>query len=130
MAVSKANSRKDSDKNRRNRSSKEMTPKPAKKVQLAGEPPVEPEDAMQEKSEIPKFDLAEQIMAEQRKITAVRRKGPGKLTKPPKKLHPAESIAHNFEPHPILSRQGQIIADIVAKDIEKLCKGKASDLWK
>jgi len=29
-------------------------------------------------SEIPKFDLAEQILAEQRKITAIRRKAPGK----------------------------------------------------
>ncbi len=130
MAVSKVNSRRDSDKNRRNRSSKEMTPKPAKKEQLVSEPLAGCENAMQEKSEIPKFDLTEQIMAEQRKITAIRRKGPGKLTKPPKKLHPAESIAHNFEPRPILSEQGQIIADIVARDIEKFCKGKASDLWK
>ena len=125
MAVSKVNSRRNSDKNRRNRSSKEMTPKPAKNEQLVGEPPAGCENEMQEKSEIPKFDLAEQIMAEQRKITAIRRKGPGKLTKPPKKLHPAESIAHNFEPHPILSGQGQIIADIVARDIEKFCRGKA-----
>ena len=102
----------------------------AKDAQLAGGPPAGSEDAMQENNEIPKFDLAQQIMAEQRKVTAIRRKGPGKLTKPPKKLHPAESIAHNFEPHPILSGQGQIIADIVARDIEKLCKGNASDLWK
>jgi len=131
MAVSKANSRKETNDNRPEQSPEEMISRPvAKDAQLAGEPPAGSEDAMQEKSEIPKFDLAEQIMAEQRKITAIKRKGPGKPKKATKKRHPAESIAHNFEPHPILSEQGQIIADIVARDIEKFCKGKASDLWK
>jgi len=124
--VSKAESDKQSEDIRRKKSSKKTSPQPAaNKAQLINGSSAESEKAMQEKSGIPKFDLAEQIMAEQRKITAIRRKGPGKLTKPPKKLHPAESIAHNFEPHPILSGQGQIIADIVARDIEKFCKGKA-----
>jgi len=98
-------------------------------AEFINEPPAGSEDAMQENSEIPKFDLAQQIMAEQRKVTSIKRKGPGKQEKPPKKLHPAESIAHNFQPYPILSGQGQIIADIVARDIKKLRKGKASDLW-
>ena len=49
--------------------------------------PAEPAGAVREASEsrpsdgrgeIPKFDLAEQILAEQRKITAIRRKAPGK----------------------------------------------------
>ena len=49
--------------------------------------PTEPAGAIREESEprpldgrgeIPKFDLAEQILAEQRKITAIRRKAPGK----------------------------------------------------
>ncbi len=124
--MSKAKSDKQSENIRRKKSFKKTSPQPAaNKAKLVNGSPAESEKAMQEKSEIPKFDLAEQIMAEQRKITAIRRKGPGKLTKPPKKLHPAESIAHNFEPHPILSGQGQIIADIVARDIEKFCKGKA-----
>ena len=124
--MSKAESDKQSEDIRRKKSFKKMSPQPAaNKAKLVNESPAESEKAMKEKSEIPKFDLAEQIMAEQRKITAIRRKGPGKLTKPPKKLHPAESIAHNFEPHPILSGQGQIIADIVARDIEKFRKGKA-----
>jgi len=129
--VSKAESGKKSEGNRLKTSSKKMNSRPATKMaQLVNESPNGSEGAMQDNNEIPKFDLAEQIMAEQRKITAIRRKGPGKLTKPPKKLHPAESIAHNFEPHPILSGQGQIIADIVARDIEKLCKGNTSDPWK
>ena len=37
--------------------------------------------AVQGANEIPKFDLAEQIMAEQRKITAIKRKAPGKKQK-------------------------------------------------
>jgi len=100
----------------------------AKKAPLVSEPPAIHEDAMQETGEIPKFDLAEQIMAEHRKNTAIRRKGPGKKAKTPKKPHPAESIARNLKPRPIASEPGQIIAEIVARDIEKLCIGDSSGL--
>jgi len=95
-------------------------------VRLIKELPTRCEDAMQETGEIPKFNLAEQIMAEQRKITAVRRKGPGKMARPPQKRHPAESIGRNVMPRPILSGPGQIIAEIVARDIEELCAGNKS----
>lgn len=129
VAVGKAKSVKKSDDKKRKRSSKETTSRPdAKKALLVSESPAIREDAMQETGEIPKFDLAEQIMAEHRKITAIRRKGPGKKAKPPKKLHPAESITRNVKPRPIVSEPGQIIADIVARDIEKLCIGNSSGL--
>ena len=125
--MSKAESIKKSEDNRRKKSSKEMNSQPAaKKAQLVNEPPTTCEDAMQETGEIPKFDLAEQIMAEQRKITAIRRKGPGKMTKPPPKQHPAESIGRNVMTRPILAGPGQIIAEIVARDIEELCIGNTS----
>jgi hypothetical protein len=101
---------------------------------------------MREISEIPTFDLAEQIMAEHRKMTSVRRKGPGKLARPTKKKHPAESIARNVVPEKghdsllgarcsLYEPRGssptarmpagpeQIIAEIVARDIENLCMG-------
>ena len=81
----------------------------------------EREDAMQETNDIPKFDLAKQIMAEHRKITAVRRKGPAKNAKPPKKKHPAELIARKVMLGPIVSGPEQVIAEIVARDIENLC---------
>ena len=124
VAVSKAKSVKNSDDKKRKRSSKETASKPAaKKSPIVSEPPAVRESAMQETSEIPKFDLAEQIMAEHRNITATRRKGPAKKANPPKKLHPAESIARNVKPRPIVSEPGQIIAEIVARDIEKLCIG-------
>jgi hypothetical protein len=78
---------------------------------------------MGQTNDIPTFDLAEQIMAEHRKMTAVKRKGPVKMAVPPKKRHPAESIARNIVPREILSGPEQIIAEIVARDIENLCMG-------
>lgn len=125
--MSKAESFKKSEDNKRKRSSKKKISRTAaKKTRLVNESPARREDAMQETNEIPKFDLAEQIMAEQRKNTAIRRKGPGKMAKSPKKQHPAESIARNVMPRPILSGPGQIITEIVARDIEKLCAGNTS----
>jgi len=54
----------------------------------------------QQKHAIPRFDLAEEILAEQRKIATVKRKAPS----------------------PVLSEQKQIIAEIVTRDIENLTK--------
>ena len=71
-------------------------------------------------SEIPKFDLAEQILAEQRKINAIRRTGPAKKAETPKQQLKAESISYTTQPPPILSEQEQIIAEIVSRDIKKL----------
>jgi len=87
------------------------------------EPSARHEDAMQETNDIPKFDLAKQIMAEHRKITAVRRQGPTKKAKLPKKKHPVELIARNVKQRPIVLGPEQVIAEIVAKDIESLCMG-------
>jgi hypothetical protein len=78
---------------------------------------------MRQTNDIPTFDLAEQIMAEQRKMSAVKRKGPGKMTKPPKKQHPAELIARKIVPGPVLSGPQQVITEIVARDIENLRMG-------
>ena len=70
-------------------------------------------------TDIPRFDLAEDIMSEHRRLTAGRRKGPGDSAPADKK--------------PFLSRYGfsegfnaagdPVIADIVARDIECLCRG-------
>ncbi len=147
----------------------------AEDIQEASEP--RPSDG---RGEIPKFDLAEQILAEQRKITAVRRKAPGKAQRLPSLAPPllsatadkgvtrlpsqdgaagkktelrpsdgrsepqarereAESIGYiinparqktsGVKPPPLtLSEQGQIIAEIVAGDIEKLRRGETSSL--
>ena len=80
---------------------------------------------MQENNGIPQFDLAEQIMAEQRKNASVRRKGPGRKVGAPKQKRKVEPVGHTIKPQPALPEQEQIIAEIVARDIKKLCKGNA-----
>ncbi|MHC4207244.1 MAG: hypothetical protein ACYSTT_21530 [Planctomycetota bacterium] len=103
------------------KSSTKKRKKSSKKTAIINEPPAMREDAMQETNDIPKFDLAKQIMAEHRKITAIRRKGPAKNAKPSKKKHPAELIAPKVVPGPTVSGPQQIIAEIVARDIKNLC---------
>jgi hypothetical protein len=76
-------------------------------------------------TDIPRFDLAEDIMAEHRRLTAVRRKGPGgpepaNLTPFPG-IRPSQSI-HSFS-EGFNYINDPIIADIVARDIEQLCSG-------
>ncbi|MGD8786995.1 MAG: hypothetical protein PVJ60_06195 [Phycisphaerales bacterium] len=80
------------------------------------------DDWDQRGDEVPKFDLAAQIMAEQRKITGVRRKAPGQKAKTPNKKPQTQSNRHTIKPT-ILSEEEKIIAEIVAGDIQKLCWG-------
>ena len=80
---------------------------------------------MEERNGIPKFDLAEQIMAEQRKSTSVRRKGPAKRARSPKQRRNVELIAHAIGAQPVSLGQDQVIADIVARDIDMLCRSCA-----
>ncbi len=125
------------------------------KAKHAKELPAEPSGAVQEANEIPRFDLSEQIMAEQRKITAIRRKAPGrpqrlpsqdgaagKKTKAPDQQPQAQSTGYTIKQPPstrtsqrsaasqssILSEQEQIFAEIVARDIEKLYRRDISSL--
>ena len=80
-------------------------------------------------TEIPKFNLAELIMAEQRKVTAIRRKAPGKKTKTPGRQPRIQSTGCAIkQPAPTSSEKGLIIAEIVARDIEKLYRGDSSSL--
>ena len=80
-------------------------------------------ETAQKQAEIPRFDLAEEIMAEQRKITAIRRKGPGGKNEAQSQINKVKSIgcavAESTQKQP---QQEQIIAEIVARDIEKLCR--------
>ncbi len=78
------------------------------------------------KHEIPKFDLAEEIMAEQRRITAIRRKAPGKKTEAQRPQPQAQPVGYTTEKP--LSEQEKIIAEIVARDIEKLCRCNMPDV--
>ena len=80
--------------------------------------------AYQQKSEIPAFDLANDIMAEQRKVTAVKRKAPGNKTEAQSQKLEVESTSYSIEQTAtVLSEQDKIIAEIVAKDIKRLFGG-------
>lgn len=86
--------------------------------------PKTPAETDKKTSEIPKFNLAEEIMAEHRRITAIRRKGPGEKDEGQKQELEAEPGGDAAgQPKPALSEQKQIIAEIVARDIESLCRG-------
>ena len=102
-------------------------PKPGPKP--AADTPAAPLSEEQVKSEVPRFDLAEKIMAEQRRITAVRRKGPGQIEEAQEQELEAESLSNTEEQvPPALSEEEQIIAEIVARDIERLCRGRISGI--
>ena len=70
-------------------------------------------------TEMPKFDLAEKIMAEHRKITAVKRKSPTQRNKP-QKLHQQARLI------PDVSQQDSVIAEIVARDIARFCRNNST----
>jgi hypothetical protein len=87
-------------------------------------------------ADIPRFDLAEDIMSEHRRLTTGRRKGPaGPAPVDVTPVPPSSSAPMPAVKKPSRSRYGfseginaasdPIIADIVARDIDRLCRG----LW-
>ena len=83
-----------------------------------------PLSAGKKEGEIPTFDLTEDIMAEQRKTAAIRRKAPGKKTEGKNKELQADAIGYTIgQPTLAKSEQDRIIAEIVARDIERLRRG-------
>jgi hypothetical protein len=77
-------------------------------------------------TDIPRFDLAEDIMAEHRRLTAVRRKGPGGPE--PANLTPSSGLPVAVRPSRGIHSfpegfSDPIIAGIVARDIERFCSG-------
>ena len=74
--------------------------------------------------EIPAYDLAENILAEQRRVAGRRRRGPGRAEKEPVAL-PERPAGRAFSPD--LASQNLLdlqrtVAEIVARDIEGLCR--------
>ena len=74
----------------------------------------------EDKHDIPQFDLAGDIMAEQRRLIAAKRKGPGKKTET-EVAQPRAKAASAVE-QPLLhdSEQDELLREIVKRDIEKL----------
>ncbi len=86
-----------------------------------------PRGVARQGSEIPTFDLGQQILAEQRKVAAVKRKGPGMRGAAPVRVPRAEQVSNrDGRPEAELSERDRIIAEIVARDIERLCRGDAA----
>lgn len=90
----------------------------------AAEAPAESAGEQRERSDIPRFDLAEEIMAEHRKITAVRRRGPSErkgTTATESEAEPGGQAVERFMP--AQSEGDKILAEIVARDIERFYQG-------
>lgn len=82
-----------------------------------GLPPVEAE-------EIPIYDLAENILAEQRRVAGRRRRGPGRPEERPVVSSRHRSLEFSALDLGVqdLREVQRIIAEIVARDIERLCR--------
>jgi len=75
-------------------------------------------------SGIPTFDLGQQILAEQRKVAAVKRRGPGMRGTAPPKIPQAQPASDaDGRAGAELSERDRIVAEIVARDIDRLCRG-------
>jgi len=76
---------------------------------------------------IPTLDLGEKILAEQRRATARTRRAPGGAPPVSDDFNEQESLLEVTEPVEAPSDEvaqlQQIVADIVARDIERLCRG-------
>jgi len=102
------------------------------KSPVAGKTPAKGRGAREQEvarqgSEIPTFDLGQQILAEQRKVAAVKRKGPGMRGAAPPRIpqaQPASGTDGRLGAE--LSERDRIIAEIVARDIGRLCRGDAA----
>jgi hypothetical protein len=79
----------------------------------------QPASASDQAGNIPRLDLAEKMMATQRKRTAARRSGPNARRRP---IAAAQSAGSAIPAEiPLLSEHQRIITEIVARDIQRLC---------
>ena len=71
---------------------------------------------------VPSYDLAENILAEQRRVAGKRRRAPGPVDEPPASTEGgSRTEAASLEPSSQdLAELQQIVAEIVARDIERL----------
>ena len=73
------------------------------------------------KSKVPRLDLAQQIMAGQRRNTAEKRQSPTEKSHPQKQMPEIEHLNYAAAESPSQAKErNQIIAEIVARDITRL----------
>ena len=78
-----------------------------------------------QKNDIPKLDLANQIMAQQRRISAAKRTRSGGKVEAEKPVAKAEALRHlTAQSKPRLSKSDDVIKEIVARDIKRLQRGE------
>ncbi len=73
---------------------------------------------------VPRYDLAETILAEQRRVAAGRRRAPGRPQEEPTPTSGDEHSRISIE-EPLsqdLTELQRIVTEIVARDIERLCR--------
>jgi hypothetical protein len=94
------------------------------------DPPSRRDDAAKH---IPTLDLGEKILAEQRRMTARKRKAPGSAHAEPSQIPPSPAVILRAERAVQPSAQDvvqleQLVAEIVARDIDRLCAGPVRTL--
>ena len=77
--------------------------------------------------DIPKFDLADDIMAEQRKTISVKRKSPTQKFQQPQQSGPIQQPIIDQQDAVPLTEEDRLIRELVAQDIERLCRGENPD---
>ncbi len=95
-------------------------------TEVGSETPADPETSPSAvgSPDIPKYDLAENILAEQRRVAARRRRAPSQMEhEPPASPEQDGPKAPAPElPSEDLPELQRIVAEIVARDIERLCR--------
>ena len=86
------------------------------------------QDSQQQSADIPKFNLADDIMADHRKTIATKRKSPNQKSQIPIQTSEIGTpINPSGQSPPAQHDEDEIIRGIVAKDIERLCRGENPD---
>lgn len=72
--------------------------------------------------EVPRFDLAEAIMAKHRTITAIKRKSPNQQFEPLRAFDEFQTKENARHPAIESIEEKQVVREIVSRDIESLCR--------
>jgi hypothetical protein len=97
-------------------------PTQRKHIEPAGDEKPRKDPPQTEKHDIPTFDLAEKILAQQREAASFKRKSPTGEDKPAavEQVKPAIPIISAKLRQPAAAHSDSLIAEIVARDIERL----------